>query len=258
METKSTSSYHGLSAYCFGLLLVFFFQSSVAQQANVSSGGNATGSGGSVSYSLGQIFYTSVAVSNGKVSQGVQQPFDSAPLPVTLVSFEALPMVSENGPKVLISWETTSEINNDFFTVERSVNGITFAEAAQVDVDANSKTLKKYNWTDPFPYPGVSYYRLKQTDLDQTFAYSTIKAVRINNITNTVAYPNPVQSYLYVSSVKNEIRSYQIFDLTGKLVRESKLSETENKINMSGLSPAAYVIRIAGETEIQQFKIIKN
>ncbi|WP_170982959.1 T9SS type A sorting domain-containing protein [Dyadobacter frigoris] len=259
MKIRSNVLYHGLSAYYSVLLLVFCFQSSFAQQGGVSSGGNVAGSGGSVSYSVGQVFYISTSAASGTVNQGVQQPFANAPLPVTLVSFEALPVTAENSQHVLVHWETAFEINNDFFTVERSVNGTTFAEVARVDVTiSNSSTLKKYSWTDALPYSGVSYYRLKQTDLDQTFAYSTIRAVRINNIANAIAYPNPVQGYLHLLTIKNEIRTYQIFDLSGRIVENSKLAEGESIINMSRLSPAAYMIRIVGESEIKQFKIIKN
>lgn len=258
MKTRSKKFHYRFYLFFLVLLFPIYFQSSFAQRGNVSSGGNATGSGGSVSYSVGQVFFSSNSGASGSINQGVQQSFNNAALPVTLVAFEALPVTIENSQQVLVRWETTSETNNDFFTVERSVNGTKFAEVARVNVAGSSYERKKYSWTDPLPFPGVSYYRLKQTDLDRTFAYSTLRTVRIDYATKTVAYPNPVHSYLHLRAVKNEIRSYQIFDLSGRLVEDSKLAEGEDKINMSRFSPAAYMIRVVADSEIKQFKIIKN
>ncbi|MEO6684342.1 MAG: T9SS type A sorting domain-containing protein [Dyadobacter sp.] len=258
MKTKSTIPRHSFFAFSLFLLLTICFQSSYAQKASVSSGGDATGSGGSVSYSIGQVFYNTNSAAGGVVRQGVQQTVNNSPLPVTLVSFEVSPITVENSQQILIHWETTSETNNDFFTIERSANGKTFAELSRVNVLGNSNALKKYSITDPLPNKGISYYRLKQTDLDGTFSYSKIRSVRIDNLSNTIAYPNPVIGYLHVTAIKSETRSYKIFDLDGRLVEENKLAEGESKINMSRLSPATYVVQIVGKSEIKQFKIIKN
>lgn len=257
MKTKSTGLNHRYAAYCFVLLIVFSFQMSLAQQSSVSSGGNATGSGGSVSYSVGQVFFTTNTAASGTMSEGVQQVFNDANLPVTLISFEALPVTVENRQQVLVRWETSSEVNSDFFTIERSVDGAAFAEVVRVNAQGNSSALKKYSWTDPLPYPGISYYRLKQTDFDRTFAYSKLRSVRIDNMTKTLVYPNPVISYLHVSNAKNGVRSYKIFDLSGRLVGGSKLAQ-DGKINISQLSPDAYIIQIFSKNVTEHFKIVKN
>ncbi len=258
MKIRSNEFHYRFYLFCLVLLLPVYFQSSFAQQGNVSAGGNATGSGGSVSFSVGQVFFSGNSGAGGYVNQGVQQSYNNAALPVTLVAFEALPVTIENSQQVLVRWETTSETNNDFFTIERSVNGTKFAEVTRVNVAGSSKERRKYSWTDLLPFSGISYYRLKQTDLDQTFAYSTWRTVRIDNPTKTIAYPNPVHSYLHLRVAKNGIQSYQIFDLSGRLVEESKLTAGENKINMSRFSPAVYMIRLVADSEIRQFKIIKN
>jgi len=85
----------------------------------------------------------------------------SAPLPVELMSFDAAP----DGENILLTWETASEINNDYFTIERSEDAINFTELTRVDGAGNSNTNIHYHSTDFGPYLGVSYYRLKQTDL---------------------------------------------------------------------------------------------
>lgn len=254
MKISGNLFFHGF----FVVLLAICFQSSFAQQGTVSSGGNATGSGGSVSYSFGQVFYSSVLTGSGSVTQGIQQSFNSTPLPVRLISFEALAIPGENYPKVLIHWTSAEEINNDFFTIEKSINGTVFTQAVHIHAaEQGSGGLRDYSWTDSFPYSGTSYYRLKQTDLDQTFTYSTIRAVKIDNAANA-AYPNPVQGNLYLNGFKKEARSYQIFDLSGRIVQESTLKAEETIIDMSRLSRQLYLIRMVGASEIKLLKILKN
>jgi hypothetical protein len=67
---------HTKNFLCFLVLSSFAITTSQAQSANPASGGNATGTGGSVSYTIGQVAYTTNTGSNGSVSQGVQQPYE--------------------------------------------------------------------------------------------------------------------------------------------------------------------------------------
>ncbi|MCC6252410.1 MAG: hypothetical protein IT238_08120, partial [Bacteroidia bacterium] len=98
---------------------------------------------------------------------------NGSPLPITLLEFNAQPVIDE----VSITWTTASEINNDYFNVERSKDGIHFESIAQIPGAGNSHTILNYKTMDAQPYEGVSYYRLKQTDFDGKFEYSTIKSV---------------------------------------------------------------------------------
>ena len=94
------------------------------QQAVLGGGGEATGSGGTVSYSIGQIAYTSKGA-GGTVSEGVQQAFEVTNLHIELLYFEAELLKTR---EVELSWETATELNNDYFTVERSISGTTYWE----------------------------------------------------------------------------------------------------------------------------------
>ncbi len=113
------------------------------------------------------------------------------PLPIALTSFDAVPM----GNQVHLSWTTASEINNDYFTIERSMNGITFNELAKIDAAFNSYSLINYKTTDEHPFIGTSYYRLKQTDFNgQSEIFKPVaifmedKKIGINDI---IIFPNP-------------------------------------------------------------------
>lgn len=96
-----------------------------------------------------------------------------SPLPVELISFEAHP----DGNTVALSWVTASEINNDYFTLERSQNGLDFTVFQSLPGAGNSTGTLNYNSTDETPFDGLTYYRLRQTDFDGTFAYSDIVTV---------------------------------------------------------------------------------
>ena len=106
---------------------------------------------------------------------------------------------------VVLEWATDREVNNDFFTVERSPDGQAFDTVGTVPGAGDQPSLRTYSWADPSPLPGTSYYRLRKTDHDgqsETFnlvsvSYeappSSVAMIRIN----TVA-PNPFSHSFFV------------------------------------------------------------
>lgn len=111
-------------------------------------------------------------------------------LPVELISFQAIPV----GTRVDITWVTASERDNDYFTVERSVDGERWGTISTVAGAGNSQERLTYTSIDPAPRPGVSYYRVGQTDLDGTTTYSEMVAVSFEGLgAGLVVYPNPAQ-----------------------------------------------------------------
>lgn len=99
------------------------------------------------------------------------------PLPIELLDFSAA--VVRNETAVLLEWETASEINNHFFTIERSTDGFNWFEIHEQLGAGNSNSLMRYEHLDENPFLGISYYRLKQTDFDGQFEYFPIRSVRI-------------------------------------------------------------------------------
>lgn len=140
-----------------------------AQKAPTSAGGDISGPGGSVSYSVGQVSYTSIIGSAGTIQQGVQQPHQ--------------------------------------ITVETLVD-----EAAKLNL-------------------------------------------------NIVAYPNPTANFLMVRTENHDAQkiSYQLIDMSGKLLRNGILTGEETSLPVENLAPAAYILRIfSSSDEIKTIKIIKN
>lgn len=99
------------------------------------------------------------------------------PLPVELLSFTA----RYNGVNAVdLQWRTASEINNDYFTVERSSDAINFSPLIIRDGAGNSSHVINYTDIDRSPLSGTSYYRLKQTDFNGTYTYSNVVPVTIS------------------------------------------------------------------------------
>jgi len=115
----------------------------------------------------------------------------SDPLYIELLFFEAVCM----GDHVALSWATAIEVDNDYFTIEKSTDGISYKPIAQVNGAGNSSAVVEYFETDNDPYDGMAYYRLKQTDYNGDFEYFDPKVVECSDYTDDLisfnVYPNP-------------------------------------------------------------------
>ena len=113
---------------------------------------------------------------------------NQTPLPIKLVYFNAVPVENET---VNLTWQTASEVNNDFFTVEHSQNGEDWEKVIRVEGAGNTAKQQNYSAIDYEPYQGVSYYRLKQTDFNGDFTTSNIVSVFIEDEALLTLFPNP-------------------------------------------------------------------
>ena len=97
--------------------------------------------------------------------------FNLLGLPIELSDFSVR---KKNAAAVELNWTTSSEINNDFFTIEKSRNGFDFLEIGMLDGQGQSNSNNHYRFIDEQPYEGYNYYRLKQTDFDGEYSLSLI------------------------------------------------------------------------------------
>jgi len=171
-----------------------------------------------------------------------------SPLPVELLNFE----VEVNNRIVDITWQTASEHNNDYFTIERSADGFNFDPILYKDGAGNSTNLLSYSDKDLQPLEGVSYYRLKQTDFDGAFDYSDVRAVSTNGNEQILIYPNPSNSGKINFSKNTDIGEISIFSAEGKLIYANyvfKSLELE-------LEPGIYFAQFKNGKELESRKII--
>jgi subtilisin-like proprotein convertase family protein len=145
----------------------------------------------------------------------------SNPLPIELLYFVA----KKRDALVDLFWETTSEINNAFFQVERSADAVHFEAIQRINGAGNSSAAIQYSTTDDVPLHGTSYYRLKQTDYDGQYSYSGIVAVRFNEeALRPVVYPNPVHvgQSIYISNLTpNMPLSFTLFSVDGMVIQDN-------------------------------------
>ena len=142
-------------------------------------------------------------------------------LPITLISFEAEKKLNS----VLLTWVTLAEINNDFFTIEKTKDGVNFELVGNVKGAGNSIEKLSYELIDASPYDGVSYYRLKQTDFNGEYTYSELRAVEfggVDLVSNSKLYPNPTNGdelYFNLVSDKSGKLNLEIRTIEGELVK---------------------------------------
>jgi len=152
---------------------------------------------------------------------------DCSTLPIELLFFNAK---KGDNNTVQLDWATATEINNDYFTIERTVDGIFYQTIATLKGAGNSTSILFYN-TDDFnpPLDQIVYYRLKQTDYDGKYAYS--KLISVNSES---AEDNLKLIYFYVDNT-NEVLGYgldmfdskncsaQIIDILGRIISSQKI-----------------------------------
>jgi hypothetical protein len=190
---------------------------------------------------------------------------DESPLPVTLMDFNAK---ANRNDDVDLTWMTEAEINNDFFTVQRSKDGINFSDVAEIDGAGSSTSEHHYNTIDENPYTGTSYYRLMQTDFDGNRTYSETRQVYIKKGSHPdiTIYPNPVAEQFTIdfSSVNVEKVLFELYDATGRRVIMHEISSDAEsgftyKIHRDNLVAGPYTYRIVSNDEqLKTGKLILN
>jgi len=164
-----------------------------------------------------------------------------------------------------IVWTTVSEENNDYFTIEKTKNGIDFEEMTVVDGAGNSTTPKTYEWTDNNPDHEISYYRLNQTNYNGTKREVDFISVNCNQDLNNLLISKIVSSgdniEIEFLTPTEGMHSVEMFDLLGNLVyrNESNFTKGENglQINKGNLTNSIYLftIRSLNESVVEKFFI---
>jgi len=163
----------------------------------------------------------------------------TASLPIELVEFKA----KEMNNQIVINWSTASEVNNDFFTIDRSADGMHFEQFQLVTAVGNSSSLQEYTIYDDAMLSGTIFYRLKQTDYNGAYQYFPMVSVnRAELETEFTVYPNPVNcgDDIFIQ-MKNGDKDNEtlviLFDLFGKELY-SKVLICESGGVLTAIDPA--------------------
>jgi len=176
-----------------------------------------------------------------------------AALPVTLVSFEA---ISEES-LVRLSWKTAGETNASHFEVERSNDAKNWNKLNDIAAVGDSQKLTNYTATDETPLSGISYYRLKTVDRDDSFAYSRTVSVNLGETGLGVSvYPNPASSILQIKGVDpKSVGHVSLAKIDGRVVAQFD-TIPENGIDLSQFSSGIYLVKIVTKVGLQTVKKI--
>jgi hypothetical protein len=185
------------------------------------------------------------------------------PLPIELIYFSA----TKNNKQVNVNWETASELNNDYYLVEKSKDGVSFESFAKVAAAGNSLSKLKYATIDGNPFSGVSYYRLRQVDFNGAYSYSQIQAVEFDDSKEFSfdVFPNPNEGKninITLNANQDDEVLVVVYDITGQESYSKVLitSEDDNSVfaidPSNSLAPGVYLITATSKQTIYSKRLI--
>lgn len=186
--------------------------------------------------------------------------FDPAPtnpfLPVELSQFSAR---VEDENQISLYWQTSTEINNDGFEVERSTDGQNWETLDFVLGGGTTRDISEYSYADNNPYAGINYYRLKQFDFDGDYEYSWVVKSEIREENELEIYPNPAsQGYVTLGFENDSFASTvtEVYDNLGRRVKQVKLGYGEHQLDISDLTEGLYTVTVYAGRQLLQKRLI--
>gem|GEM_PF-711460 len=178
----------------------------------------------------------------------------SQPLPVKLVSFTATPQAEA----VLLEWKTATEINNDYFQIQRSTDAEQWIVIDQMKGAGNSNQPIQYQLYDHQPFSGQSYYRLKQFDFDGKTDYSPIVVVNYMERATIEVYPNPSDGLFTFHQMRIAEEQIQVFNSLGQRVPFTLSVDNETQISLANQPAGVYLVRIFNGQVMNTIRLVKN
>ena len=185
------------------------------------------------------------------------------PLPVEFVSFEG----TEVAKGILLEWKTASELNNDFFEVQRSIDAQNWEAIGKVTGKGTTDALSTYDFTDISAPIGQVYYRLRQVDFDGAFEYSDIVVVLSKSDRGSLIFtlsPNPVKDNLNLElfGLQGIPTNLEIIDLSGKTILHENFRPEENikilDFDTQNIPSGVYILKLTSIKGISQSKFIRE
>ena len=163
-------------------------------------------------------------------------------LPIELTYFN----VFSNKTHITLNWQTATELNNEYFTLERSADGVTYKIIGTVKGAGTSMSLINYSFTDTKPLNGVSYYRLTQTDYDGKFEVFSPVAVSYLNENEIKISSNPSAKEINIS-MNGEMGKgvANIYNVIGVLVKTIEISDNFTTVNVSDMPKGTYLLVVS-------------
>jgi hypothetical protein len=189
----------------------------------------------------------------GNYALSIDNVSSCAPLPIELTSFNTK-CISKN--EVEITWSTSSETNNDYFTIQKSENLIDYSDVATIDGAGNSTVNLNYKYIDLNYTNGITYYRIKQTDYNGEFDFSSISSITcFVNKEEVSIHPNPSKDLFQISNVF-DFREIQLLNTLGEVVFKDKLMGSDYTLNLTGYEKGIYYLLIINNKTTETKKLV--
>lgn len=166
----------------------------------------------------------------------------AVPLPVTLTQFNA--EISNN--KIDLTWNTESELNSDYFRIQKSSDGYNFNDIGIVQGAGTSNILLSYLFSDFEPFEGNNFYRLIFVDINGSENFSDIVLVNFSDLSPVIS-PNPCSQYFSINGLEG-IYDVTIFDVEGKQVFSKFNIIDHQKLDVTNLHSGIYFVFINSDT----------
>jgi hypothetical protein len=162
------------------------------------------------------------------------------------------------GKQVHITWTIGNEVNIINYTIERSLDGISFTKkVALVNASAGTAVEKQYEAWDRLPEKGINFYRVKQTAKDGRISYSRIMQVTSNDPLDFIIWPNPATTVLQVQN-RQPMQRLQCYNANGQLVYDALLSASQYTLPVQQWAAGIYQLKITSAGKTIQVRFVKK
>jgi hypothetical protein len=171
-------------------------------------------------------------------------------LPVELVQFYGRPRGAVND----LFWETASEEGSDYFTVERSSDGVFFDSIGNIAAHGNSASVNNYQFTDASPFEDKNYYRLKEANLDGSYKYSRMITLKTGDYSFNL-YPNPTNGKFTVAPVSDRPMDIHLYSVSGVSLFHTTIEKYPKEIDLSEFAKGIYFLKASDEENVYTEKL---
>lgn len=200
-------------------------------------------------YAEGEFGYADTTQSAYKKAAKVLKDYSTL-LPITLNYFTA----SQYEEEIHFEWQTAAEVNNDFFTVEYSIDGVNFNELLRENGNGTTSQTNDYSATiSANDFFGITYFRLKQTDFNGEFSYSDIQILNVSNSESVSIYPSRNSQTITISG---DFEQISFCDTYGKTISLPQLSE--NSFSTNSLIPGIHYVIVSTNNKKQVLPFVKQ
>lgn len=202
-------------------------------------------------FGLADFSFSDVNTSGGFSSTGL--------LPIELIAFSGEIVDT----KIHLSWQTASEVNNDYMAVERSRDGKDFREIGRIPGQGTSEVSHYYEWLDEKPLPGVNYYRLRQVDFDGRVEYHKIIALIFRgDDSKLIVYPSPAINHLnvFLPASDDDEKSILLLNMQGQVLLRKTIpaGQFTEELDVAHLPPGHYQVQLQGSAGLVVGRFVKS